>query len=54
MMNMIFKDMVDQGVVIYLDDIVMYSRSEEDHIALWKKVLERLQEHQLALLLEKC
>ena len=36
-----------------LDDILIYSRSEEDHIALTKKVLERLQEHQLALSPEK-
>ena len=45
MMNEIFKDMIDQGVVIYLDDIHIYSWSEEDHIALIKKVLERLQCH---------
>ena len=54
MMNEIFKDMIDHGVVIYLDDILIYSSSEEDHIALTKKVLERLQEHQLALSPEKC
>ena len=45
MMNEIFKDMIDHGVVIYLDDILIYSRREEDHIALTKKVLERQQEH---------
>ena len=54
MMNEIFKDLIDHGVVIYLDEILIYSRSEEDHIALTKKVLEYLQEHQLALSLEKC
>ena len=37
-MNEIFKHMIDHGVVIYLDDILIYSRSEEDHIALTKKV----------------
>ena len=54
MMNEIFKDMIDHWIVIYLDDILIYSRGEEDHIALTKKVLEHLQEHQLALSLEKC
>ena len=54
MMNEIFKDLIDHGVVIYLDDILIYSRSKEDHIALTKKVLELLQEHQLALSPEKC
>ena len=46
--------MIDHGVVIYRDDILIYSRCEEDHIALTKKVLECLQEHQLALSPEKC
>ena len=54
MMNEIFKDMIDHGVVIYLYDILIYSRSEEHHIAQTKKVLERLPEHQLALSSEKC
>ena len=53
-MNEIFQDKIDHGVVIYLADILIYTRSEEDHIALTKKVLERLQEHQLDLSPEKC
>ena len=40
-MNEIFKDLIDNWVVIYLDDILIYSRTE-DHITLTKKVLERL------------
>ena len=39
MMNEIFIDMIVHGEVIYLDDILIYSRSEEDYIALTKKVL---------------
>src|SRR5436853_7701508 len=54
MINEIFRDMIDHGVIIYLDDILIYSRNEEDHIALTKKVLEFFQEHQLALSPEKC
>ena len=54
MMNEIFKDMIEYGVVIYLHDLLIFSRSEEDHITLTKNVLERLQEHQLALSPEKC
>ena len=46
--------MIDHGVVICLDNILIYIRSEEDHIALTKKLLERLQDHQLALSPEKC
>ena len=54
MMNDIFRDMIDMGVVIYLDDILIYSESEEDHVALVKRVLSRLQEHQLAIAPDKC
>ena len=54
MMNEISQDMIHHGVVIYLDDILVYSRYEEDHIALTKKLLEGRQEHQLALSPEKC
>src|SRR5258706_4223304 len=54
MMNEIFKDMIDMGVVIYLDDILIYSENELDHIAFTKRVLDRLQEHRLAIATEKC
>ena len=36
MMNEIFRDMIDLGVVIYLDDILIYSENEQDHVALVK------------------
>ena len=42
MMTELFKDMIDHGVVIYRDHILIYLRSEEDYIALAKQVLERL------------
>ena len=54
MMYEIFRDMIDLGVVIYLDDILIYSENEQDHVALIKRVLERLQEHQLAIACDKC
>jgi hypothetical protein len=31
LMNDIFRDMVDVCVVVYLDDILVYSKNEEDH-----------------------
>ena len=42
MMNEIFRDMIDLGVIIYLDDILVHSENEQDHVALVKRVLERL------------
>ena len=54
MMNEIIRDMIDLGVVIYLDDILIYSENEQDHVALVKRVLECLQVHQLAIAHDKC
>ena len=45
MMNKIFKDMFDLGVIIYLDDILIFSENEADYIALVYWVLSYLQEH---------
>ena len=41
-MNKIFRDMIDLGVIIYLDDILIYCENEQDQVALVKRVLERL------------
>ena len=49
MMNKILREFLDHGVVVYLDDILIYSDSEEEHIELVCKVLARLKEHQLAV-----
>ena len=39
MMNDIFKNMIDLGIVIYRDDILICSKNEADHIALVNYVL---------------
>ena len=54
MMNEIIRDMIDLRVVIYLDDILIYSENEQHHIVLVKRVLERLQGHQRAIAPHKC
>jgi len=53
MMNSIFQEFLDHGVVVYLDDITIYSRTMEEHEALLKQVLARLQRHDLAVSLKK-
>ena len=53
-MNDIFHDMVDICVVIYLDDILIYSMDEETHTQQVRKVLERLRENHLHAKPEKC
>ena len=49
LMNTILRDFLDHGVVVYLDDIVIYSKNEEEHIALVKQVLAQLEEYDLAV-----
>ena len=53
MMNKILREFLDQGVVVYLDDILIYSKTHAEHVAIVKKVLSRLMEHQLAVSIKK-
>ena len=46
-MNDIFADMIDISVVMYLDDILVYSNDPEQHSAHVWEVLTRLQSNQL-------
>ena len=53
MMNKILRDFVHHRVVVYLDDILLYSENEEKHIKLVKKLLAKVEEHQLAVSVTK-
>ncbi|XP_013932051.1 PREDICTED: RNA-directed DNA polymerase homolog [Thamnophis sirtalis] len=53
-MNDIVQDLLDQFFIIYLDDILIYSASREDHRQHLGLVLQRLREHRLYAKLEKC
>ena len=54
-MNDIFWDLIAEGImVVYLDDILIFTRMEEKHAkAIWQ-VLQVLWENKLFLHLEKC
>ena len=54
LMSDVFYEFVDHFFVVYLDDIVVYSESLEDHFKHLKKVLSKLREHQLYVKKEKC
>ena len=55
MMNGIFKDMIDEGwMVIYMDDILIFSDDIDTHRQRTLRVLQRLQENDLFLKPEKC
>jgi len=55
MMNDIFRTLITKGiVVVYLDDILIFTETEEEHEQVVWRVLEILAEHKLFLHLEKC
>uniref|UniRef100_A0A0W0F4H4 RNA-directed DNA polymerase n=1 Tax=Moniliophthora roreri TaxID=221103 RepID=A0A0W0F4H4_MONRR len=55
MMNDIFQDLVLEGVVcVYLDNILVFTKTKEEHDHILSLVLECLCEHKLYLCIEKC
>jgi transposase InsO family protein len=55
MMNDIFRDLINDGkVVIYLDDILIFTKDLEEHRQITRRVLQILQENKLYLKPEKC
>ncbi len=53
-MNNVFFKLLDRGVLVYLDDILIYSRSQEEHVKLLKEVFALLKQHQLHVKETKC
>ncbi|KAJ9532677.1 hypothetical protein QJQ45_010761 [Haematococcus lacustris] len=53
-MNNIFHDLLGKSVLVYLDDILIMSRSLEEHFMHLEQVLQRLHMHKLFARLSKC
>ena len=54
MMNDILSDYLDDFVLVFLDDILVYSRTVENHTEHLGKVLDPLRQHQLYAKVSKC
>src|SRR5436190_8114207 len=54
LMNKIFMEELDKFVVVFIDDILIYSRSEEEHEQHLRVVLDRLRDHQFYAKFSKC
>jgi hypothetical protein len=53
-MNNVFMDYLDKFVVVFIDDIFIYSQNEQEHEEHLRKVLQRLRDCQLYAKLSKC
>ena len=53
-MTEIFADLMYQGVLVFIDDILIYSEKLEQHLKLVNEVLKGLTEHNLQAKVGKC
>ena len=54
LMNRVFRPYVDQFVVVFIDDILVYSKNMDDHVKHLRTVLQTLRDHQLYAKFSKC
>src|SRR3954465_3415814 len=54
LMNKVFMEYLDKFVVVFIDDILIFSKSEEEHEQHLRLVLDKLREHQLYAKFSKC
>jgi hypothetical protein len=54
LMNKVFMEYLDRFVVVFIDDILIFSKNEEEHDEHLRLVLQKLRENQLYAKLNKC
>jgi hypothetical protein len=53
-MNMVLQELLGDYAFIYIDDIVIYSKTAKEHVAHLKNILDRLEKHGLRVKFSKC
>jgi len=53
-MNKVLAPFLDHFVVVYLDDIAIYSKSLEEHVVHLREVFQTFRDNQLDVKKEKC
>jgi hypothetical protein len=54
LMNSVFMPELDKFIVVFIDDILIYSKTDEDHANHIRIVLQRLRDHRLYAKFSKC
>jgi hypothetical protein len=54
MMNKVFMKYLDKFVVVFIDDILIYSKDEKEHEQHLRLIMEKLREHKLYAKFSKC
>ena len=54
LMNRVFREYLDKFVIVFIDDILVYSKDEEEHREHLSIVLQTLRDHQLFAKFSKC
>ena len=53
-MNIIFAELLRKGVLVFMDDILIYSATQQDHVTLLKQVFNILARHKFLIKRSKC
>ena len=54
MINHIFRDLLDQGTIAFMDDLMVHASTKEKHDEIALEVLRRLRENRLCIAPDKC
>ena len=54
LMNRVFRSYLDNFEVVFIDDILIYSKDKEEHVDHLRIVLQTMREHQFYRKLKKC